>query len=132
MGEDMAQISVLAHDDAVQLDADQLGALYAQLGEASADTVVSRALEELANRLSLIERSYYQNNRGAVAKAAKGLVGIADQIGMTSLSRSAEAVTQLAQGRDEPALAAALARLVRNGDRSLTAIWEIQDLNGSF
>lgn len=127
----MAQISVLVHDEAVQLDGDQLGALYAQLGEASADTVVSRALEELANRLSLIERSYYKNDRAALAKSSRGLIGIADQIGLSGLSQVAGTVAALAKGSDDPALAATLARLVRLGDRSLTAIWEIQDLNGS-
>lgn len=128
----MTQISILEHDETIHLDDNHLGALYAQLGESNADSVVSRALEELANRLSLIERSYYRQDLDALAKAAKGLVGIADQIGMPGLAISASNVTSLAKGTDTPALAAALARLVRIGDRSLAAIWEIQDLNGSL
>lgn len=130
--ETLEQITVLAHDEAIKLDSDQLGSLYAQMGETRAETVVCRALEELANRLSLIERSYYRNDAAALAKASKGLIGIADQIGMESLSKVAADVVTLANGTDGPALAAALARLVRLGDRSLTAIWEIQDLNGSL
>lgn len=128
----MTQVCILEHDEAIQLDDDHLGALYAQLGESHADSVVSRALEELANRLSLIERSYYRQNLAALAKASKGLIGIADQIGMPGLATAAGNVSDLAQSADEPALSAALARLVRIGDRSLAAIWEVQDMNGSL
>lgn len=128
----MADITVLAHDEAVQLDADQLGLLYGQLGEDQADTVICRALEELANRLSTIERAYYQDDRPALAKAARGLIGVADQVGMPGLATIASSVGGLAHGQDDPALAAALARLVRLGDRSLAAIWEVQDLGGAI
>lgn len=114
----------------MELDSDKLGALYAELGQAQADGIVCRALEELANRLSLIERCYYKGDRPGLAKAAKGLIGIADQIGMQGLGQTARNVSELAQGSDDPALSAALARLVRMGDRSLTTIWEAQDMNG--
>lgn len=125
-------VSVLMHDEIVDLDMDQLGVLYAELGESNADAVVCRALEELANRLSLIERSYYQSDLQALAKAARGLVGIADQIGMKKLSGIARTVSDLSKVGDVPALAATLARLVRMGDRSLAAIWEVQDMNGAL
>ncbi|MEO0357207.1 MAG: hypothetical protein AAF386_02715 [Pseudomonadota bacterium] len=127
----MENIAVITFDEGVQLDSDQLGALYSHLGSEEADVVVCRALEELANRLSLIERSYYQSDFTGLAKATRGLVGIADQVGMKKLANVAQDVVVLAQDSDSPALAAALARLVRLGDRSLTAIWEVQDLNGA-
>ncbi|MGB1234390.1 MAG: hypothetical protein ACPG5U_01500 [Planktomarina sp.] len=128
----MENISVLTHDETVDLDTEQLGALYAQLGESNADAVVCRALEELANRLSLIERSYYQSDFPALAKAARGLVGIADQVGMKKLSVIAKTVADLSKAGDAPALSATLARLIRMGDRSLAAIWEVQDMNGAL
>ncbi len=127
----MADITVLAHDEAVQLDQDQLGLLYGQLGEQQADTVICKALEELANRLSSIERAFYQDDRAALAKAARGLVGVADQIGLQDFATIATDVSKLALRKDDPALAAALARLVRLGDRSLAAIWEVQDMGGA-
>lgn len=130
MGDDLHKISVLSHDEPVFLDQEQLNMLYAQLGAANADGVVCRALEELANRLSLIERSYYQNNRPALLKAARGMIGIADQMGMKGLSDAAAQVVGCCGKTDEPALAATLARLVRLGDRYLTAIWDVQDMNG--
>lgn len=129
---DLDKICVLTHDESVELSSDQLGALYAQLGEESADAVVCRALEELANRLSLIERSFYQSDFPGLSKAARGLVGIAEQVGMQRLADVAKDVHALAEHSDGPALAAALARLVRLGDRSLTAIWEVQDMNGAL
>ena len=70
----------------VIVDQDRLGALYAQLGEAGAEDVVCRALEELADVSHCIDR------------------------------------------RDITALAATLSRLIRVGERSLTAIWDLQDI----
>lgn len=121
---------MLAHDEPVRLDSDRLGDLYSEMGESGAETVVCRALEELANRLSLVERAFYQEDRTKLTKAARGMIAIADQVGMVGLAQVARDVATCAEGRDDPALAATLARLVRQGDRSLAAIWDVQDLNG--
>ena len=58
------------------------------------------------------------------------MIGIADQVGMTELAKVSNSVLALKRTPEDPALAAALARLIRQGDRSLTVIWEVQDLNG--
>ena len=60
--------------------------------------------------------------------SARSLTGIADQIGMNDLSRVAGDVTRCIDARDAVALAATLSRLQRIGERSLTAIWDMQDV----
>lgn len=125
----MENVVVLAHDEMVRLDADAINALTDQMGEAGAEGIVSRAMEEIANRLSLIERCYYQNDREALWKASKGLIGIADQIGLGTLARTAGDVAACAKGDDVVALAAVLNRLIRLGDRSLTAVWDMPDMS---
>ena len=122
----MDQVRVLAQEEAVRLDPDRLHSLYEQLGEAGAEDVVCRAMEELALRLSLVERLYRQDRLGEMRKAARSLTGIADQIGMNTLCRVAMDVTLCVDAGDPVALAATLSRLLRIGERSLTEIWDMQ------
>lgn len=126
---DVDQVRVLAQNEAVRLDPDRLEALYAQLGEAGAEDVVCRAMEELAVRLSMIERLYRQDRTDEMRKAARSLMGIADQIGMHTLCRVAGDVTGCIDAGDPVALAAVLTRLLRIGERSLTEIWDMQGMH---
>lgn len=56
-------------------------------------------------------------------------MAIADQIGMHMLSRVATDVTMAIDDNNTVAIASTLARLLRIGERSLTAIWDSQDLS---
>ena len=47
---------------------------------------------------------------------------------MLVLARVAEDVIETIDARDLPAVSATLARLLRIGERSLTAIWDLQDI----
>lgn len=111
----------------VILDQDRLGALYAQLGETGAEDVVCRALEELALRLSHCESMYRDNAWSELRKNTRSLIAIAEQIGMSALSQVAGDVTRCIDQGDATATASTLSRLIRVGERSLTAVWDIQD-----
>jgi predicted deacylase len=91
--------------------------------------VLCRTVEELAVRLSNCERHWRQRDWEALRKCAKSLVAIADQIGMTALARVAGDVTGAVDAGDAVAAGATLGRLIRVGERSLTAIWDQQDLS---
>ena len=114
--------------EVVRVDQDRLGALYRQLGEAGAEDVVCRALEELALRLSHCETLYRANRAAELRKNARSLIAIADQVGMSALSQVARDVTCCIDRADATALAATLSRLLRVGERSLTAVWDIQEV----
>lgn len=120
---------MLKQDEVVRLNPDRLEELYVQLGEAAAENVLCRALEELAVRLSHTERCYRKGGMDDTRKAARSLVAIADQIGMQMLSRVAADVTACADSGDTVALAATLTRLLRIGERSLSEVWDLQDLS---
>ena len=62
-------------------------------------------------------------------KNARSLIAIADQIGMTAMASIAQDVTGAIDSQDTPAIAATVFRLLRVGERSLTAVWEQQDLS---
>lgn len=113
----------------MRLDPDRLGALYSQLGDTGAEDVICRAMEELAVRMAHCERLYRQGNWAELRKSARSLVAIADQIGMRLLSRVAGDITASIDAGDMVAVAATLARLLRIGERSLTAIWDLRDLS---
>ncbi|MFK7867816.1 MAG: hypothetical protein AB8B58_01110 [Roseobacter sp.] len=114
--------------ETVQVDQDRLGALYAELGEAGAEDVVCRAMEELALRLSHCSRLHSADNLPDLRKCARSLIAIAEQIGMHVLARVAKDVISAVDTQDGVAIAATLARLLRIGEQSLTAIWDLQDL----
>ncbi|MEK0164363.1 hypothetical protein VWZ88_05600 [Phaeobacter sp. JH20_36] len=125
----VAQILTVVHKENVRLDSDKLSDLYTQLGEAGAEDVVCRAIEELAVRLSHCERLWRQNDLPNLRKSARSLIAIADQIGMTAMARVARDVTGAIDINDFAAVSATLFRLMRIGERSLTAVWEQQDLS---
>jgi hypothetical protein len=125
----VAVILTLVQGENVRLDPDRLGALYRQLGEAAAEDVVCRAIEELAVRLAHCERLWRQQDFYGLRKTTRSLIAISDQIGMTALARVAQDITDVIDNGDTAAMGATLFRLLRIGERSLTAVWDLQDLS---
>lgn len=124
----MATLAVLRHDESIRLDPDRLVALYSDLGETGAERVICRAMEELAARLTEIQRFVDERNAAAMQRSARLLIGVAEQVGMPTFARVAGDVLRTSDAGDVAAQAATLARLVRIGDRSLNAVWSLRDL----
>jgi hypothetical protein len=121
-------LAVLRHEEGVRLDPDPLVALYSELGESGAERVVCRAIEELAARLAEMLRHADDGAAGALIKSGRTLAKVAEQIGMSTLARIAGDVINATEAGDYAGQAATLARLVRIGDRSLTAVWDLRDM----
>ena len=121
------QVVVLAVQERARLDDEQLRVLNAHLGTDVAEDVICRALEELAVRLSVIERACKQKDRSKIRKNARALASVARQIGMVGLTSVATDVARCIKDTDDIAMAAIVARLIRVGETSLTAIWDFQD-----
>ena len=128
-GEFLNKVTMLMQDEAVLLDPERLGTLYAQLGEAAAEEVICRAMEEMAVRLTGAERMYREDQIAGLRKTARSLAAIADQIGLCGLAQVARDVMACIEYGDTIAEAATLARLSRTGERSLSALWDLQDLS---
>ncbi|WP_198014606.1 hypothetical protein [Salipiger mucosus] len=124
----MDQVAVLLPDESAGLEPERLEALYARLGPKEGEDVVCRAMEELAFRLGQAQRFHDAGDDDGLIGCIRALGAIADQIGMCALRRVAEDVVQCARDGDPVALAATLARLARLGERSLYAIWDLQDV----
>ncbi|MCU9848325.1 hypothetical protein OEZ60_09920 [Defluviimonas sp. WL0024] len=124
----MAKLAVLHHEEGVRVDPDCLVALYAELGEAGAERVLSRAMEELNARLTEMQRFVDEGRTAQLTRSARLLVKVAEQIGMPSFARVADDVVRATEVGDHAAQAATLARLIRIGDRSLNAVCDLRDL----
>ena len=119
-------ITQLRLKEHVQVDHDRLNAIYSEMDHVSAEDMVCRAMEELALRMAHCDRHYRAFEFEELRKSSRSLIAIADQIGMTVMARVARDVSECANLQDPVPLAATLARLMRTGEESLTAIWDIQ------
>lgn len=124
----MSTVTQIQLNESVQVNYARLNALYGEMDPTNAEDVVCRAMEELALRMGHCDRLYRKGQLNELKRSAKSLIGIADQIGMDVLSQVASDVVQCAEARDQVAIAATLGRLMRIGEGSLTAIWDLQDV----
>jgi hypothetical protein len=124
----VAKLAVLHHEEGVRVNPDCLVALYAELGEAGAERVVARAMEEMNARLSEMQRFADDGDLVGLMRSARVVVKMADQIGLTSLAMVALDVITATRAGDHAGQAATLARLLRIGDRSLNAVWDLRDM----
>jgi len=128
-GDKVSAVLRLQYSEPVRLDMGQLEVLNSNLGPASADQVINQALEEVATALGRISRQYREGEIKALRGAVRALVAVAQQLGMTTLARVGRDVLELSEGFDGAAFGAAVARLERCGERSLIALWDLQDLS---
>lgn len=111
------------------MDTAQLQTLYADLGLSAAEDVICRAMEELAQRLCQVQDMALSGPREDMHKTLRSLAAIAEQIGMTSLSKVSHDVMACIELGDIVAEAATMARLARTGERSLTQLWDISEFS---
>ncbi|WP_238365691.1 hypothetical protein [Mesobacterium pallidum] len=121
------QVAFLSVEEAASVDRDRLAILYSQLGAARAEQLICQAIEELAVRLTHADRLFRSGNLDELVEATHGMTTICEQIGLTGIALVAEYVADCARRNDGVALAATMARLIRSGERSLTAVWDLQD-----
>jgi hypothetical protein len=115
------------HDDHFPFCTRKIDEIYFEFAPQRAQTIINGALDEFAVRLSVLECAGKQNKRAAIRKAVDALVSIGQQIGLGSLTDAAHNMRALTASSDDPALAAAEARLVRPGDMCLVPLRAIQD-----
>lgn len=126
----MDQIKVLFMDEAVFLDQAQIKELEKLLGSRDAESVIAKAMEEVALRLTKSESCFQAENWKELRKTVKSIAAIGEQIGMRSLKKVSTNAVDALDGGNSAAIAATYSRLVRVGDRSLSEFWDLQDISG--
>lgn len=124
MGCKMGNLTVLAMQEPVRVDAHRLGEIVNELGETAAQTIIGAALEQLASALAGTRIAAMDGDMITLAEKAEVLSRLAWQIGLPTLAAVSVDVMSCAERRDATSLAATLARLMRIGNRSLTEIWD--------
>lgn len=124
----LEQVTILVPVDRVRLDSEQLEILYRRLGEDGAENVLCRAMEEMAIRLKQAQSLYHAGALAELRKTVRTLVAMAEQVGFNTISRVSQDVVICIDTGDSVALGATLSRLIRSGEKSLTAIWDMQDI----
>ena len=120
----MVQIMALAVSEPVSVDVRRVGDIVNELGESAAQNVIEMALEQLASALTATDTAMADGDLPGVIDHAGQLSRLAWQIGLLSLAGVAMDLCACAERRDTGAMAAVHARLMRVGNRSLTAIWD--------
>ncbi len=92
--------------------------------------MITTTMEDLAKGIIEVEEAYLNRDLERMAQKADLMVKTANQIGMTTFSRVADDVATCGRNREGVPLAATLNRLRRIADRSLSAVWDMQDLPG--
>lgn len=124
----VATITKCRCDEGVRLEPDRIVALYAELGPTGAEQLISVAMEDMAVALSVLEKAALKGIYSELVDAVDALDPLARQVGMDVLVRVARDLLDCAARCDTVAEAAVLARLVRLGDRCLTAVWDLSDM----
>ncbi|MEM1064331.1 MAG: hypothetical protein AAF771_05565 [Pseudomonadota bacterium] len=121
----MPPVSHLHHLEPPRFDSRRVAALVSEFGQAGAERLVGRALEELAVKLNRVERAHRTGDSCRLENAARELALIAGQVGLVSLSEVAHHVMVCSGQSDLTAQDAVTARLIRLGERSLMSAWEL-------
>ena len=130
MGYVMQDVLKLEMREPVRVDPDRLVELCVSMGEARAEALITTAMEELARGMVAIEDAYVAQNMDVLTRRADLLVKTAENIGMTTFSRVADDVAACGRLREGVSLGATLNRLRRIADRSLSAVWDMQNMPG--
>ncbi|WP_083588649.1 hypothetical protein [Litoreibacter ascidiaceicola] len=126
----MQDVLKLEMREPVRVDPDRLVELCVSMGEARAEALITTAMEELARGMVAIEDAYVAQNMDVLTRRADLLVKTAENIGMTTFSRVADDVAACGRLREGVSLGATLNRLRRIADRSLSAVWDMQNMPG--
>jgi len=123
-----APVEQLQLEEPARFNPERLEDLCDSIGEIRAEAEVALALHRISAAVPKLNDLLRADDLAFVT-AVEALVADAEMIGMATLARVARAVLHTYGTADDVALAATLARLGRVGDRSIHAVWDLEDLS---
>lgn len=122
----VGQVMRFCRQEPVGLDSIRICALYEHLGCQEAEALIARAIEDISLHLYHVQVAYHASQLEKIAQSAKAIGFASSQIGLETLEVIAKNLRDCAKGHDRVALSAAYARLMRNGERALDLVWDMQ------
>lgn len=130
LGCNMQEVIKLEMREPVRVDPDRLVELCVSLGEMDAELMIASTMEDLARRMIDLEAAYLSCDVDRLVTEAETLASTARKIGMTTFARVALDVANCGLSTESVPLAATLNRLQRIASKSLSAVWDMQDMPG--
>ena len=121
-------VVALRPNDRVRQDAEPIATIYRNLGTASAEQVVTRALTELALTMSGLAAQVQAHDLADLTRQLRRLQRMSENLGLVSLGLIAADVSLCLKRSDVTAFSAVWARLMRVAERSLSADRNMQGL----
>ncbi|MBL4627426.1 MAG: hypothetical protein JKY00_05200 [Roseicyclus sp.] len=121
-------ITELTPEEPARFNPERLEELCHKIGEVRAEAEVALALHRISEHLPTL-RSLLRDNEGAFVVAVDHVASDAELIGMATLARVARGVLDSHSTGNLVALASTLARLDRVGERSIHAVWDLEDVS---
>lgn len=118
-------VVMLRPNDRVKQDAEPIATIYRNLGAASAEQVVTRALTELALTMAGLASQMKARELSDMDRQLRRLQRMSENLGMVSLASIAGDVRDCLGRSDVTAFGAVWARLLRVAERSLATDREI-------
>ncbi len=112
------------------MDPERLAEIYVEMGEAKAEIAVARATDDLIVTLERLRGLQRIGRLDGLSRSAARIAMIAEPLGLSSLARAAQNVSDVAAKDDLVALNATLARLERMTDQSVRFVTDLRDLSG--
>jgi len=120
-------VVALRPNDRVRQDAEPIATIYRNLGTASAEQVVTRALGELALTMAGLAANVRSQEMTDVTRQLRRLQRMGENLGMTSLGLVASDLRSCLENGDATAFSAVWARLMRIAERSLASDKDMLD-----
>ena len=125
----MGEVTYIAPAERPRMDARQIESLCMELGTKGAEDAVCRAMEQLGQQLHQAHQFAFDGEQLKLYDTLANLRTTAEHIGLCGLAHVARDVMTCVEFGDGVAQAATLARLGRIGERSLAALWDLQDMS---
>ncbi len=126
----MISVGEIRPAETASLDHARIVEIAERLGPGGADDFLCRAMEEIAVLLGEAERAYEAGHPVQLRAAAAQIAGHAASIGMSTLENAAGNMVDVARSNPSgAALAAVCYRMLRIGEQSFMALWELGDVS---
>lgn len=126
----MQGVTALRPVERLSLDPVRIAAIYRDFGPTGAETVIARALNEMALLVPPLARAYDAGDFTEFSRGLRRLQRLADRSGLAGLSFAAIAVAECTTHGDATALAATWDRLTRIIEVAMETGAGLRDLSG--